>query len=77
MYPNLCANTYHDVTNFELDGMALDIKIWKSTKKKKFKKILKFCLKDHCFITYHFLVDAPSFRNQSVNFLYQSTDWYP
>ena len=27
MYPNLCANTYHDVTNFELDGMALDIKI--------------------------------------------------
>ena len=52
MHSPSCANTYHDVTTFEVDKILTEHDF--SLK----QKILKLTLKDCLFKNYHFLVEV-------------------
>ena len=71
MYPVLCTNTYHDVTDLVNHGMVKNTKTWISWRQKiiflRNKKILNLCLRWHILRSYRFLVEVTFIRSGSSN----------
>ena len=62
MYPILCTNTHHDVTDLVNHGMVKNTKTWISWKRNiiflRNKKILNLCLRWYILRSYRFLAEV-------------------